>query len=229
MDNLKEYIHPTSNQTHYNGVKYLVPRKCPHCSNAISVLIVDRQTFKYSTDYVVNMLLQQCPDCSKNFITTHLRRTKDNVTEFISSYPAFTKHQHPETISKFSPRFVDVYNQAYIAEQMNHFTLAGTGYRIALEILIKDFAIHDNPDEEDKIKELSLNNCIQNYYKDLESTVSAHVVRKLGNDYAHYVQQFDSVEFTEVKYYLGIFTLNIEMKLKIMNPPVPVSVPNQYK
>ncbi|MEC1437386.1 DUF4145 domain-containing protein [Bacillus sonorensis] len=227
MDNLKKFKTQKSNIIYFSEKTYCVPKKCPHCSNFISVLIVNQHTFPYSQNSNVDFLLHKCPECNSHFVTTHLRNNRENTNEFISSYPAFVKHQHPEIVENFSPRFVEIYNQAYIAEQMNHLTLAGTGYRIALEILVKDFAISENPNDEKKIEGLTLNNCIQNYFKDLESAAPAHVVRILGNDYAHYIKKFDQVAFNELKYYLDVFVINIEMKLKIKNPPVPVPAVDQ--
>lgn len=220
MNNLKKYTTPSSSNTHFDKKEYWVPKKCPHCSNFISVVIVEQESFGFSQESSVDLLLHKCPECNKHFITTHVR--KNDINGFISCYPTFINHQHPEIVENFSPRFVEVYKQAYIAEQMNHLTLAGTGYRIALEILVKDFAIRENPQDEEKIEKLTLNNCIKNYFNELETAAPAHVVRILGNDHAHYIKKFDEVAFNELKYYLDVFVLNIEMKLKIKNPPVPV-------
>lgn len=209
MENLKEYVTPKSNIVYFSGVKYWIPKKCPHCSNAISVDMRKMETFPYTQNKNVDILLHNCPNCFKYFIACHLRNKKENTNEFISSYPNFVEHQHPEIVTKFSPRFVDIFKQAHIAEQMNHLELAGTGYRMALEILVKDFLISEYPHEKDKVEKMTLYECIKNYFNELESAAPSHVVRILGNDYAHYTQKYNEVQFNEIKYYLKFLFLTL--------------------
>lgn len=232
MENLKSYQVKGNNQSYYHMKMYNVPRKCPHCLHSISVVITDFHMQRYSSHIDLNYLMHQCPECTNKFLTMHLRDNNKNSIEFIYCYPSHLKHEHTEAIKKFFPRFTEIYDQAFVAEQMNHLTLAGAGYRVALEFLVKDYAILADPTAKEKILKgngMTLNNCIQEFYKDIESLVPAHVVRKLGNDFAHYTQEFKEVDFKEIKTYLDIFVLNIEMKLKILDPPVPVTVSTSKK
>lgn len=223
MDNVKQHKMVFPNTSYFLNKVYNVPKKCPHCLHSISVTVLDAKQQNYDSLHHMNFLLHKCPECEKGFMTVHLRIVKSGSNELLYCYPSNIVHKHSKLIENFSPRFVEVYNQAYMAEQMNHITLAGSGYRIALEIIVKDFAIIANPQDEEKIRNnITLNNCIQEYYKDIETLVPAHVVRKLGNDFSHYNKKFEEVDFKEIKTYLDIFVLNIEMKLKIIDPPVPV-------
>lgn len=222
MERLKSIEITGTGESYYLKVKYQVPRKCPHCLHSISVKILDRKTQILSKKEHANFFIHNCPECTKNFITVHLRDEQERSTQFLYCYPSHIKHEHSAAIKKHFPRFVEVYDQAYFAEQMNHQTIAGAGYRLSLEILLKDFAVLKFPEQAEKIKKTSLNNCIQEYYKDFDESVIANVVRKLGNDYSHYNQEFSEVEFSEIKEYLDLFVLNVEMKLRILDPVVPV-------
>ncbi|MEK0405122.1 hypothetical protein WNX62_16005, partial [Lactiplantibacillus plantarum] len=59
--------------------------------------------------------------------------------------PKIKEADFPQQISDISPRFVSVYTQSFKAERIGLAELAGMGYRKALEMLVKDYAIHKFP------------------------------------------------------------------------------------
>lgn len=211
-----------SNEAYYSNSEYHIPAKCPHCNLFIFAETHNPKQANYNSGYNLDFLTHKCPSCSKLYLTMHLHSLENNEKTFISIYPELINVEIPAMVEEKFPRFAEIYKQASTAENLNHIELAATGYRMALEILAKAFAIAEHPNEEETIKNSSLNNCLQNYYKDLMSSVAGHVVKTLGNDYAHYVRKHMDVEFTELKYYLQIFILYIEMQLKLKNPPVTV-------
>lgn len=212
---------PNTSDTYFKTV-YSIPKKCPHCNVVILPVATECKKTSYNNDSDLNLLLLKCANCSKNYLVTFLRMKRNGNASFLSIYPSIGGEEISKTIENFSPKFVNIYKQAVTAEQLNHIELAATGYRMALEILSKEFAIFMNPEKEDQIKSATLNNCLQEYYSDVSLSVAGHVVRILGNDYVHYIQKHPDVGFDEIKYFMNIFLLNIEMRLKIMNPPVPV-------
>jgi hypothetical protein len=221
MDHLKEITISKPGVAYYQDLKIKVPRFCPHCDQAISPITIEFLKTNYSDGQSLNIFLHRCPDCNKHFLTTHLRNEPDRILEHVATYPSMKNKHFHKLIEETSPRFVKIYNQAYTAEQLNHFEIAGTGYRLALEILIKDFAIKclgKNPDE---VKRKKLADAIREYLDDQESFTSADVVRILGNDYVHYHQKYEDVEFEHLKWYLDMFIKKVEAKLLFLNPPVP--------
>lgn len=64
-----------------------------------------------------------------------------------SSPVNFKEREFDAKLKKVSPQFVKVYNQALKAEEFSLDEIAGLGYRKALEFLIKDFAIYNNPEK----------------------------------------------------------------------------------
>jgi Domain of unknown function (DUF4145) len=228
VDNLKE-ITITKQGTHYfSNLKISIPRFCPHCSQAISAITQEFLKVKHTRDHFLNIFQHACPDCNKSFITIHLREvneTKQGSTlEFVSIYPNNKKITFHRLIEEVSPRFVDVYNQAYTSEQQKHIEVAGIGYRLSLEILIKDFAIKSLNKDAKEVIDKSLSKALKEYVDDQETLTSADVVRHLGNDYAHYNKEFEEVEFAQLKWYLDMFIKKIETKLLFLNPPVPTRV-----
>ena len=86
------------------------------------------------------------------------------VANIVYSEPnRFSKHVFDERIINLSPQFDKIYNQALAAESSMLDEIAGLGYRKALEFLIKDFAIHEHPNEKESIKVKPLAQCIKSY------------------------------------------------------------------
>ncbi|WP_411765862.1 DUF4145 domain-containing protein [Staphylococcus shinii] len=104
-------------------------------------------------------------------------------------------------------------------QNQNFTDLAATGYRSALEILIKDYALDFNLDTQEQISKLNLNNVISKYFKnENDALISADVVRIMGNSFTHWDKDQDA-SLDEIKYYMHIFINYIEMKLRLKTPP----------
>lgn len=98
--------------------------------------------------------------------------------------------------------------------------MAGCGYRNALEILIKDYAITELHKSTEEVVKKSLNNAIKDYVPSVNLSNSADVIRILGNDYTHYERHHENVDFQVLKRYLKIFIYNIENEYLIAHPVV---------
>ncbi|WP_157841529.1 hypothetical protein [Jeotgalibacillus soli] len=178
-------------------------------------------SYNYNSKEEINIFLHQCPDCFKNFVTTHLRKNKEKENiEFISCYPSTRKSQFSRLVEDTSPKFIDIYNQAFSSEQQNHFEVAGVGYRLALEFLVKDFAIKALKQDEAEVKSKKLFEALKDYVDTQGALTSEEVVRVLGNDFIYYGQKQEQIEFNLLKWYLDIFIQQIETKLKLLHPPV---------
>ncbi|MEK3822116.1 hypothetical protein MKY20_23825 [Cytobacillus sp. FSL W8-0315] len=221
MENLKDIKLTKHNTPYFTDLNVKLPRFCPHCSQAISAQTIEFYKLRYTSKKDLNLFLHLCPDCSRFFMTLHLRNSdSDKTLEFVSVYPNLRKANFHQLIEEISPRFVDVYNQAYTAEQQNNFEVAGAGYRLSLEILIKDYAINSLKKNPEEVKKKKLADAIRDYLDDQEALTSADVVRILGNDYVHYEQKYEEVGFPDLKWYLEMFIKKIESKLLFLNPPV---------
>jgi hypothetical protein len=201
-----------------------IPYLCPHCKVSNNPVTNHLFVHSYQTGEVLSGFIHRCTSCAKLHFS--LQMIKGKSASFISGFPSTEHVTFGELISEMSPRFVDLYNQANTSEENSHFDLAGMGYRASLEVLIKDYALEFELDSKEEISKLNLNNAIGKYFKSEESIISADVVRKLGNGYAHWENEHDDLPLEVLKTYLEIFIKQIEVKLMLKNPPVPTRLPN---
>jgi hypothetical protein len=114
----------------------------------------------------------------------------------------FAKQTFDENIVAMSPQFDKIYNQALAAETSNLDEIAGLGYRKAIEFLIKDFAIHENPKEEANIKKMLLSPCIKKYIDDERIRTLAERSVWIGNDEAHYIRKQENRDIRDMKAFI---------------------------
>jgi hypothetical protein len=110
--------------------------------------------------------------------------------------PAVTNY--PATVSSLSPTFVIVANQSETAAGYGLDQLHGMGLRKALEFLVKDFAISQQPDKAEEIKKSQLGNCIKTYIADANVKACAELATWLGNDETHYVRKWETKDITDL-------------------------------
>jgi hypothetical protein len=197
-----------------------VPVFCPYCGNP------NHPAFKKSTyttfnnkSLVLSVFNVEC--CNKNILTTHLEKeSKGDIRyyDFLCSYPNTLAATLPEKIISISPRFVSLYNQAHTAEYNGHFELAGCGYRNAMEVLIKDYAINALGQPSENVIKAKLFKAIENYLPTVNLKNCADVIRFLGNDYTHYISRYESIEFEQLKKYLTLFIFAIDAELSMREP-----------
>ena len=110
-----------------------------------------------------------------------------------STFPAKSSYKDiKEDIRKISPKFYDVYKQSLIAKNSGLNELYGMGFRKAIEYLVKDFAISENPNKRSSIEASSLHSCIENYFKNSDARTALLACKWLGNNETHYVNSNDS-------------------------------------
>jgi hypothetical protein len=77
--------------------------------------------------------------------------------------------------------------------------IVGIGLRKALEFLIKDFAIKQNPESGLEIKRMFLANVIKTYVEDQNLKLVAERAVWLGNDETHYERVWDEKDLNDLK------------------------------
>ena len=133
------------------------PDECPICHIAIYPKFLGLSTFNRSPTTVQTIFRCTRNACGKLFVATYTQLS-GNSFGLSTVEPIYPKPQEfPPEIEAASPTFVQVYNQAIAAESGQLDQLSGIGLRKALEFLIKDFAISQNPKDEEKIKKMLQN------------------------------------------------------------------------
>jgi len=180
--------------------------------------------------FPVTERLLRCPNakCRRLFIARYGRSRPQTVTYFLSScVPAELQAiQQSEIISKVSPDFCSIYEEASKAEQYGLLLVAGPGYRKALEFLIKDFIIGQLTEtdaaklavEKAKVEKTLLGTCIKDYVKSEQIKEIAKRAAWLGNDETHYVRKWEDKDLKDLKklisltlHWIEVETLTLEV------------------
>lgn len=187
-------------------VEISLPNLCPRCGHGIEP--VYKSSFSVGDNLTVFF---KCPSCSEGFISSYIG-TKLGYPEFVESLPSPSEtRSFPESISAISPEFIEIYNQAFLAEQSGYRLICGMGYRKALEFFVKDFAIYTHPDEESSISELSLSNCIDAYVEATNIKSLAKASAWIGNDETHYVRKHPDFSCEDLKAFINAFVSYVDM------------------
>ena len=207
------------NTIKYYNKKYLKVLTCPYCGIGTDANRNDIKAFKIN-DGIVADAIYKCTSCDKIFHVSYVKLNNEETFKPFSVYPNFQGRSFSKEICDVSPRFVKLYNQAFKAEYDNNYELAGSGYRNALEILIKDYAINVLKHKMEDVVKFKLYGAITEYLPDVDMSNCADVVRILGNDNTHYERDYENIDFSVLKQYMNIFIDMIDVQIKIKNPPV---------
>lgn len=222
MFKTKPYSTILNSINQYNAVSFDIPIVCPNCNYSVQPIIIDCRLINFSNDKKLLVISYKGNCCSNPFYATY--EYSNYKASLLDVYPHLKPAILPKNIKELSPRFVNLYEQSYTAEQNNHLELAGSGYRNSIEVLIKDFAIKKLSAPKDDVCKMKLYDAIGTYLKEVNiDTSAADVIRVLGNDYTHYQRKYDDIDFVVVKKYLEIFIQQIETKLLLMEPIVPTN------
>lgn len=216
----KEKLFPNNlNYTYLREKKYNKVSTCPYCGISTDATQVSLYPLDITNGRIVDVTYK-CTSCDKIFHVSYKKFTEEENYQPFSVFPNFTGRKFSEHITNTSSRFVKLYNQAYKAEYDCNYELAGCGYRNALEVLIKDYAINVLNVPKKEVKDKKLYRAIETYLPDVDMSNCADVVRILGNDNTHYERDYENIDFQVLKQYLDIFIDMIDVKIKISNPPV---------
>lgn len=117
-----------------------------------------------------------------------------------------------EAIRVLSPGFVETYAQAETAEAQQLNAICGSGYRKALEYLVKDYLCVNDPDNEELIRSEFLSKSIKRI-SDPRIKTLAERSAWIGNDETHYVRKHDELNFADMKKFIKAIMYYIESEL----------------
>ncbi|MGG0250737.1 hypothetical protein ABEY24_20685 [Peribacillus frigoritolerans] len=205
------YITPnnTINNFHY---LYPLPDKCPICSFSISP-----EYFLIYLKTSINEVLCGCPrnECGSLFFAKYKVDYDYNETEFKGYFPlSKAKKEFPEEVVDLSSNFESIYNQAHHAEQEGLDLICGVAYRKALEYLIKDYILKINNEDENRVKRMPLQQCIQQFITEPTIRQMAERATWLGNDETHYVRKWEDKDVQDLKNLIDLTVYFISMNIK---------------
>ena len=193
----KSFTNPLSGHKVY--ADFSLPDVCPVCHQGTQPYVLSFNVYSHKKKaYAVFNLL--CTRCPQPFIVWFLLDDYGHPIELLGFFPAKVQtKKFDNEINEISERFVNVYNEAFAAEQSSLFEICGAGYRKALEILIKDYLISKNPEEEQSIKNTLLGNCIKQKITDPNIKMMAERCTWLGNDFTHYERIYTDMDIADMK------------------------------
>ena len=181
------------------------PDRCPGCRKGIGPRYIS--AYETVEKWCKNIFIVfQCPlvDCKSIFVGYYSANEplaqyfvlKRNYIPFLTEPLSL-----PESIEKISPKFPRIYWQATASEENGLDEVCGSGYRRALEFLIKDYLIAESsdPDSEAKtIEESSLGQCIKKIPDERIQAVAQRAAW-LGNDETHFVRKWEDMDLKNLK------------------------------
>lgn len=182
-----------------------IPDVCPRCHRSIhpkhiiNTIVMDGKS--NSVQAIFMCTSQQCQEVFiGNYRSFAFGGANQLTFNLVSVAPiSFKPHQFPETIKEVSPTFIEIYNQALSAESYGLTEIVGIGLRKALEFLIKDFIIKQNPTEADSVKAMLLGRCIESYIDDANLKACSKRAAWLGNDETHYIRKWEGKDINDLK------------------------------
>lgn len=212
----------TVNNSCFFGGAYQKPSTCPFCGIETDATTLSVSQINYKADSWLYVVAYKCTLCQKRFVGLYekIKVNGHEKLDYIEVLPRQAGKELPECLAVISPRFIEVHKEAEGAESFGFTDLAAMGYRKALEILVKDFAISELGKTEEEVAAKKLEVAIGLYLQQEELVKTADVVRILGNDHTHYKEKYPDFDFTLLKHYYEIFLKLIVTQYEIKHPPV---------
>jgi len=205
-----------------------LPCICPHCNTGATFDVLN--AFHIISNHNQSLYaLFFCPTCDSCFIGEYdigEDFDDDDETFFKKIFPSSSKiTTFSQLLSSLSPKFVEIYNQAEIAENAGLTEICGLGYRKALEFLIKDFSIQQFPESEGNIKNAQLSKCIDEYIDSKRIKTLAKASAWIGNDETHYTRKHEDYGILHLKAFIGAATHFITSELSVLEAETLLETP----
>lgn len=200
--------------------KFIEERFCPICGATISPVFISAATACIDVDAPKVSVFNKCQHCHDFFISIYTNIYKSGYLDpYESNSPPtsepkeYQPKSHEQNIELLSTEFCEIYNQAAQTEFLELNKIAGMGYRKSLEFLVKDYAIHKNPNDSEEIKKMFLSPCIRKYIQDERINVLAEKAAWLGNDEVHYLRKHVDKDLIDLKQLIQAIIYYISMDL----------------
>jgi hypothetical protein len=198
-----------------------IPDICPHCHIANQPEDLG-DVYDSTTDLLYTIWNCNAKICNKVFIVENVGYNFSEyfVNRFLvgtSKSPIWPKPildlKDSKSESEEPSKFIKAYLQSLQAEAMGLDEIAGMGFRKSIEYLVKDWAIHNNPDEKDKILRLTLSQIINQYFSgDIKEILER--ATWLGNDHSHYHKLFEEFNISHLKELIGLVMVELDREYR---------------
>ena len=190
------------------SISLSVPTQCPHCMVAYSQPPIGAY---YAKEGISTPLSEMgiyavffCPHCNSFFSTSYQSRGTlfDLHGEIKTTLPEIISTQlFSENINTSFPEFVLTFHDAENAEKKGLKKICDVAYMKSLEILLKEYAKHQNPDKINQINNCSIIECVENYIDNPRAKVCLDTPW-IRNRFLFYSCAFDGYELQVLKNYI---------------------------
>jgi predicted RNA-binding Zn-ribbon protein involved in translation (DUF1610 family) len=189
------------------------PPICPRCNRHIAAIF---------TGVLTNLgegeeeAVFRCPHCGLYFVGQFRMNYNRSIYLYQGVLPWTPSNRAFPLIDLVSERFIEIFNQAVAAEEYGLTDISGTGYRKALEFLIKDYCIALSPNNAESIRKKFLKSVIDEHLGDGKLKIAATLTTWLGNDEGHYERRWIDKDLSDLKALLKltIAFVNEEVQLE---------------
>lgn len=202
---------------------YELPTFCPRCrKNAIPKILGPVSIYVDDDgpgEWVVGVPLT-CGRCQRGYVAEysggHYTGTDyDDDLEYMGTVPEAEPHVSvSEALTKISPSFAKVYDEAVAAQATGLEELSGAGYRRALEFLVKDYLISKEPGKAAQFRRMPLAVCIRDHINLPEVQDLAKEAVNIGNDFVHFTQ-YGKREVQELRGLINLVWRWIELQEEV--------------
>jgi hypothetical protein len=173
------------------------PDLCPVCHKGLAV---EGFHFRWISQYWLEGMYQ-CPnlECHHLFIAAFGRGSSG--THYFKYAMPFKPMPRAvdDALCQVSPEFAETYRQAWRAKDEQLMKIAGTGFRRALEFLVKDYASRNqNPGDIEAIQKKPLVQVIRDHIKEEGIRTVAERAAWLGNDETHYLRKWEDKDISDL-------------------------------
>ena len=192
-----------------------LPSICPRCGRDLSAIPLSSNhvgNFNYEETYAVVI---QCLLCKKSIYLDVKRSSASPMIGIIlNSYPGNQIFDLPSGIEVLYPDFAKMYCEAASAEARNFSGICGMGFRKALEILVKQYAVKAFPADADTIYKEFLSQTISRIQNAKIQTL-ARAATWLGNDQTHLQTIHPEYSVADIKAFIKTLCYHILMEEEV--------------
>lgn len=214
-------------QINQQNHKFDEPNICPHCHVVNEPSLRTNLLSNNDNNFDELITVWQCSNrqCNRLFVADYARdgSVSFRFNRFLNGLPKgpnwpipileLTSGKEIATEPLKKSAFIKTYLQSLEAESYGLDELAGMGYRKAIEYLVKDWAIQNNPGERERIQNVWLGEVINKYFDgDLKDILER--ATWLGNDQAHYNKLFEEFDINVLKELIDLIMVELDRQYK---------------
>jgi hypothetical protein len=182
-----------------DGYIDLHPDECPTCHH--SMIARPMMFVQISTGLLQGVY--QCPSlaCHRVLVATFYRSSASEMCFYFKHTLPFVPVEKPvdARLKDISSEFAETYQQSWRAKQLNLTKIAGTGFRRALEFLVKDYATRDQSEEaRELILKKPMVQCIKDHIQEEGIKTVAERAAWLGNDESHHLRKWGDKDINDL-------------------------------